>query len=146
MIARQFCLLAFFLLLAACGGGGSGAGDSSGGGSSPAPVPPPTTLANFATVTVDQGPPALSMGPNGYLQANVAYVSVTLCAPGSTTNCQTIDHVQVDTGSVGLRIFQSVINPSLLSALPIQADPAGNAVAECYQYVDGYGVWVSSLG
>ena len=78
------------------------------------------------------------MGPNAYLQANVAYVSVTLCAPGSTTNCQTIDHVQVDTGSVGLRIFQSVINPSLLSTLPIQADPAGNAVAECYQYVDGY--------
>ena len=39
---------------------------------------------------------------------NILYVNVTICAPGSTTNCQTIDHVQVDTGSQGLRILSSV--------------------------------------
>jgi len=120
------------LALSACGGGGGGGG----GGSST--TPPPVALTNFATVTVDQGPAALAVGPNGYTQSNVAYVSVQICAPGSTTNCQTIDHVQVDTGSIGLRIFGSVINPSLLSALPSETDTTSNPVAECYQYVDGY--------
>jgi len=80
----------------------------------------------------------LNTGPNAYTQDDVAYVSVTLCAPGSTTNCQTIDHVQVDTGSVGLRIFQSVLNTSLLAALPNQTDSSANPVGECYGYVDGY--------
>jgi hypothetical protein len=116
-------------LLAACGGGG--------GGSSAASTPP-AQLTNFATLTVDAGPAILNTGPNAYTQDNVAYVSVTLCAPGSTTNCQTIDHVQVDTGSVGLRIFQSVLNTSLLAALPSQTDTSGNPVGECYGYVDGY--------
>jgi hypothetical protein len=87
---------------------------------------------------VDQGPASLNTGPNAYTSNNVAYASVTICAPGSTTNCQTIDHVQVDTGSVGLRIFASVINPSLLTALTLETDTGGNPVGECYQYVDGY--------
>jgi Protein of unknown function (DUF3443) len=65
------------------------------------------------------------------------YVNVTICAPGSTTNCQTIDHVQVDTGSQGLRILASVVNSSLLSALS-PATVNGGALAECTQFVDGY--------
>ena len=135
-MVRRLWALGALLLLAACGGGGGGGGGSaSGGGSTSTPV---VALTNFATVTVDQGPAALNTGPNAYTSSNVAYVSVTICAPGSTTNCQTIDHVQVDTGSVGLRIFQSVLNSSLLSALPNQTDTASNPVAECYQYVDGY--------
>lgn len=129
---RRLCALAAMLALAACGGGGGGGG---GSGSTP---PPATALSNFAPVAVDAGPAALATGPNAYHQVNVAYVSVTICAPGSATNCQTIDHVQVDTGSIGLRIFQSVISPSLLGALPLETDGAGNPVGECYQYVDGY--------
>jgi hypothetical protein len=130
---RVVCALAAAaaFLLTGCGGGGGGG--SSSAPSTPPPTPPPTTLNNFATVTVDQGPAGL-----GYTQSNVAYVSVTLCAPGSTTNCQTIDHVQVDTGSVGLRIFGSVLNSSLLSALPFEIDSSSNPVGECYQYIDGY--------
>jgi len=129
---RALVALTTLLLLSACGGGGSGS-------STPAStsVTPPTTLSNFATVTVDAGPPALDVGPNAYIQANVAYVSVTLCAPG-TPNCQTIDHVQVDTGSVGLRIAEGVLSPTLLAALPQQEDSAGNPVGECYSFVDGY--------
>ncbi len=115
------------LLLAGCGGGGGGGGAAGGG------VSPPPALNNFATVTVDQGPAGL-----GFAENNIAYVSVTICAPGSTTNCQTIDHIQVDTGSVGLRIFGSVLNSGLLSALPFETDTASNPVGECYQYVDGY--------
>lgn len=125
---RTFCALSLALLLVACGGGGGG-GSSASNASSAAPP----ALSNFATLTVDSGPTAL-----GYTQNNVAYVSVTLCAPGSTTNCQTIDHVQVDTGSVGLRIFQNVLNPSLLSALPYETDTSSNPVGECYTYIDGY--------
>ena len=136
---RRLCGLAALLMLAACGGGG-GSGSSGATATVAAPAPPVVTpaLTNFVPVSVDQGPPALSAGPNGYTQANVAYVSVTLCAPGGTTNCQVIDHVQVDTGSIGLRLFQSVLNPSLLAALPYEADASANPVGECYQYVDGY--------
>src|SRR5439155_124561 len=62
--------------------------------------------------------------------------SVTLCAPGSSSNCQTIDHIQVDTGSAGLRIIGSVLSSTL--SLPQQVDAAGNPLAECAQFVDGY--------
>ena len=65
-------------------------------------------------------------------------MSVTICAPGSTSNCQTIDHVILDTGSVGLRIIQPVINASLLAALPTETDSTSNPVGECYQYVNSY--------
>ena len=64
------------------------------------------------------------------------FVTVTLCEPGSTTNCQTIDHVQVDTGSSGLRIIASLIPASVI--LPVQPAPDGNSLVECFQYVDGF--------
>ena len=51
---------------------------------------------------------------------NTAYTTVTVCAPGSTSNCQTIDHIQVDTGSSGLRILSEV----LTITLPVQKDTA----------------------
>jgi hypothetical protein len=124
------------LLLTACGGGGSGSGSAAS--SSTTTSTPPAALTNLVSVIVDQGPASLATGPGAYGANNVAYVSVKICAPGSATNCQTIDHVQVDTGSVGLRIFASVINSSLLNALPTESDASGNAVGECYQYVDGY--------
>lgn len=87
---------------------------------------------------MDAGPAALSTGTNGYAAFNEPYVTITLCAPGSTTNCQTIDHVILDTGSVGLRVLQPVISPSLLAAMPTETDSSGNAVGECYQYVNSY--------
>jgi Protein of unknown function (DUF3443) len=135
---RQLCALAGLLLLAACGGGGGG---GSAAVSSSPPVttsPPPPALTNVATITVDAGPAALDTGPNAYISDNTAFVSVTLCAPGSTTNCQTIDHVIVDTGSVGLRVFQSVLTPALLAALPTEADANANPVGECYAFIDGF--------
>ncbi len=146
---RRLCAigaLGLALLLAGCGGGGggssttstssTGSSSSSGSGSSTTTTTP--TLTNFTTVTVDGGPTALTTDPNGYIDDNVAFVSVTICAPGSTTNCQTIDHVQVDTGSTGLRILASVITPSLLAAMPTQTDASSNPVGECFGYVDGY--------
>ena len=140
---RSACLIAALFFLAACGGGGSssnvtgsttaGSGTGTGtvgtGGSS---------STNTAVITVDSGPSSLQSGANAYLADNIPYVTVTLCAPGSTTNCQTIDHVSIDTGSVGLRILAPVLNASLLSALPLETDTQGNAVGECYGFVDSY--------
>jgi hypothetical protein len=83
---------------------------------------------NVAPLVVDQGPP-------GTQSVNVAYTTVTLCRPG-TTVCQTIDHVEVDTGSVGLRIISSVLDASIM--LPQQTAASGSPLIECYQYADGY--------
>ena len=85
-------------------------------------------------IAVDAGPAVLAATDSG--NVNVPTVTVTICAPGTTT-CQTIDHIIVDTGSVGLRIEHEVLTPDMLAALPKEMS-GGNGVAECYQYVDGY--------
>jgi hypothetical protein len=60
--------------------------------------------------------------------------SVTICAPG-TSNCATIDNIQVDTGSQGLRILASALPASLqLAALPSGSGSAG----ECAVFGGGY--------
>lgn len=128
-VRRRVCTLLALLALAACGGGGGGSGSGTSGSSEP--------LSNFTAVTVDAGPAALGQGSDGYVADNVPYVSVTLCLPGTTT-CQTIDHVAVDTGSVGLRIVRSALAANMLAGLPQQTAPSGNPVGECYGYVDGY--------
>ncbi len=105
---------AALLLTAGCGGGG---GDA-------APIGP-----NVQAITVDPGPAG---------NVNLLFTTVTICAPGGSSNCQSIDHVLVDTGSTGLRIVSSVLSPSL--ALPQQADTSGNPFVECGRFVSGY-IW-----
>jgi hypothetical protein len=61
-----------------------------------------------------------------------------VCQPG-TTNCQTIDHVLVDTGSNGLRLLAQgsaggQFNPT---GFPLQVDSSNNSIAECNQFVSG---------
>ena len=140
--AKQMSALMAALALASCSGGGSsGTGSSTAMGTptpTPTPTPTATPVANTATVTLDAGPAALNTGAGAYTAFNEPYVSVTICAPGSTGNCQTIDHVILDTGSVGLRIIKPVLNAGLLAALPTESDASGNAVGECYQYVNSY--------
>ncbi len=133
---RWLGLLGACLLIHGCSGGGGGGGGSTAA-TAPAATSTPAPLTNFTTITVDTGPAALSVGANGYIADNTPFVSVTLCAPG-TSNCQTIDHIILDTGSVGLRVLASVLNSSVLSALPTQTDASANPVGECYGYVDGY--------
>jgi len=108
-------------VLAACGGSGSGS------------VPIITTQANnVVSVVVDAGPAQFATGA-----VDTIYTTITICAPGSTSNCQTIDHIQVDTGSSGLRILGSVLSGSL--GLPtVNDNVSGNAIAECAQFADGY--------
>jgi hypothetical protein len=84
--------------------------------------------SNVAPVIVDQGPAAAGGS------VDVPFISVTLCIP-STSTCQTIDHVSVDTGSSGMRVMSSVLS-SL--ALPQVNATTGNALVECMQFGDGF--------
>jgi len=130
-----FALIQLIFALSACGGGGgssslSGSGGNGGNGGSGAIA---GAGPNVATITVDSGP----TGAVGVF--NTPFVTVTICAPGSTTNCQTIDHIEVDTGSYGLRIISSEINSSLLSALPAELTPGFTVpIVECTMFGDGY--------
>jgi len=140
MTALRSLLIVALTVLSACGGVTSG--PTLGGIGAPPGgsiiIPPPPVVANTASVVIDAGPAALSVGPNGYSAFNQPYVTITVCAPGSTSNCQTIDHILLDTGSIGLRLLQPVLNATLLAALPSEKDTTGNPVGECYQYVNSF--------
>lgn len=114
------CFCAGMLMSVLACGGGSGASVSTSGGG----IPPPA--GNVASVVVDSGP----------LQQNIntLFTTVTVCVPGSTSSCQTIDHIQVDTASFGLRILA----PVLTLALPVQRAVDGNSLVECTGFVDGF--------
>ena len=132
------CAALLALLVGACGGGGGGSSSSgsSANSSTTTSVAGPTVTntspspqvvaANAVRVTVDSG---VSNVPN------MPFVSITICAPG-TTQCQTIDHVLVDTGSWGVRVFASQLPASM--TLPQEQDGSGNLIAECMQFFDGY--------
>jgi len=102
------------VLLVGCGGGGDAFGTAA--------------ATNVQPVSVGVGPSNT---------VNLLFTSVTICVPGNGTACATIDHIQVDTGSSGLRIIASQLPPTLV--LPQQLDGSGNfAIAECAQFADGY--------
>jgi hypothetical protein len=117
---QRWCVAALSLMigcLGGCGGGGGGSENST----------PSGTPQNVQPITVDAGPANIP---------DIPFVTITICAPGSTTNCQSIDHVEVDTGSTGLRVLSSVVSASL--SLPQQKDASGNPVVECVQFADGF--------
>jgi hypothetical protein len=112
-----------------CGGGSSSSSSSGGGGGGSG-----SPTANVQAITVNTGPAAGPPSNAPYVDG--AFTSVTVCVPGSTTSCQTIGGILVDTGSSGLRILSSVLTISL----PQQTDSSGNPIAECLPLVDGI-VW-----
>ncbi len=101
------------LAAASCGG-------SSSGGNTPPPV------ANTVTITAGPGPSLVNPSVNS------AFVSVTICVPGSTSQCTTVPNVLLDTGSTGLRVLSSALGNLPLANLT----SAGATVASCIQYVD----------
>jgi hypothetical protein len=66
---------------------------------------------------------------------NMLQTSVTICVPGTST-CQTIDNIQVDTGSQGLRILASALAPTLV--LPSVTASTGSTAASCTVFGSGY--------
>ncbi len=133
---RRIFVFAFIQLifLSACGGGDGllGSNDSSGNGSGGSQSIAPAA-SNVASITVDAGPSGV-----GSAQFNIPYVSVTVCPHGSTVNCQTIYHIEVDTGSYGLRVISSVMSSALLQNLSQEATSANVPIVECTQFGDGF--------
>jgi hypothetical protein len=138
---RKLILIGFtqvLLLIAGCGGGGSGAvltspgtsNNGTGGGQTIAGA-----AANVVTMTVDSGP-----DPANAIDVDTPFITVTICQPG-TTNCATIDHVEVDTQSYGLRIMYSALtaaNSALYPALAFEQTPSSQTLVECTQFADGF--------
>ncbi|HSB74931.1 MAG TPA: DUF3443 family protein, partial [Terriglobales bacterium] len=96
-----------------------------GGGSSSGATPGNNPIAN---PTQNVQPLAVNAGPAGNY-ANGVFTSVTVCLPSNASDCQTINGVLVDTGSVGLRILAS----ALTLPLPQQTNAAAAPIAECNQ-------------
>lgn len=124
-------VVAMLLACAGCGGDSSTGGQGSGGGGQGGAASAP----NVQAVNLDSGP------ARNY--ANGAFTSVTVCLPGSDTNCQTIDGVLVDTGSSGLRLLSSYVGGALTLALPQVYTKAGDPVYECALYADLSYTWGS---
>ncbi|MEA3095685.1 MAG: hypothetical protein QOJ04_7027 [Caballeronia sp.] len=154
-------IVAASVTMSGCGGGsgGSGTNDSSSAAapaaSSPAaasaplassgapaasapaaaapaePVAPANTVAQSTTPNVQPITVAkIATGTRNMLQT-----SVTICVPGTST-CQTIDNIQVDTGSQGLRILASALAPTLV--LPSVTASTGSTAASCTVFGSGY--------
>ena len=100
----------------------------------PVPVTVVNGVNNSLPIVVDGGPAGLTAS-----YANGAFAAITVCVPGTST-CQAIDHVLVDTGSVGVRILAKAAGGELDPALvPLPQQMAnGNAIAQCNQFVDGF--------
>jgi len=116
---RYGCGALICLLAVSCGGG---SGSLSG---SPTGTGPVTPSSNVVNVVVNGGPMNNS--------TNTLFTTVTVCVPGTST-CQTIDDIQVDTGSYGLRL----LSQALTLSLPVVTAANGNALVECTEFVDGY--------
>ncbi len=114
------------LMLSACGGGGGGAtsatGAGSGGNAAPAPV------ANTLAMTVERG---FDVGSSWY--PNQPFVSLDICNT-DMTGCITLPKVLVDTGSYGLRVFESALGPLAPSPVIHQ----GGELRQCAGFGSGY--------
>ena len=122
-------------LLSACGGGGGSGMEPQVATDPPTlnSLPPAPAIQNMLAIVVDSGP-----ANTGY-NVNRLYTTVTVCFPGSTTHCQTIDHILVDTGSVGLRLLASVLAPGLnLSRI---TSNHGFPLLGCMQFIDQSFAW-----
>ena len=116
MMMYRVVVIACLWLVSACGSGGGGNG---GAGSS---------TANVLTVTVG--------GSGVCTNVNQLCTQVTICQPG-TSACQTISDILVDTGSIGVRIFGSVLS----SPLPQKVESQGHPLGECVSFADGSALW-----
>jgi hypothetical protein len=106
----------FLCLLVGCSSGDDGAGPLAPAGPNVLPV---------------------SIGTSGVCRTiNVLCGSVTICQPG-TANCQTISDMLIDIGSVGIRVFGSVLSTPLTQSEDVQGRPLG----VCAFFADGTATW-----
>ncbi|GAB7534992.1 DUF3443 domain-containing protein [Burkholderia sp. 3C] len=125
-------LVALTVALVACGGGGdndssSNAGSSGSSANGQAGNGSAVGTGNTVPIVVNAGVANV---------VNMPTVSVTVCAPGSST-CQVIGNVLLDTASYGLRLVSSAA-ASVLGSLPTATASNGGALTECGQFVSSY--------
>ncbi len=101
-----------------------------GNGTTAAGATDPVSTINTLALIVDSGP----AGAAGAI--NHAYATVKVCVPGSQTQCASIDHVLLDTGSSGLRLVRSVLTAHGVTLIA-EADAQGRAVEECVSFGGG---------
>ena len=114
---QEFAVRALFLSIfllalgvaAGCGGGGASVAKS------PNPPGGSGNGSNVLAIAVNGGPTAQLA--NGSIYQNAAFASVTICVPGSSSDCVTINNLLVDTGSPGLRVFQPAVSSLNLPAV-----------------------------
>lgn len=119
---RRYAWLAaacFFFALIGCGG--------SNHSTQPGNNPITGAANNVVPITAGGGPAGI---------ANGVFTNVTVCSPGSASNCATVGGILVDTGSTGLRILSSVLPAGF--TLPKQTATTGSPVGECFQFLDGF--------
>lgn len=127
LVRHTLALAALTSWLIGCGGG-SGSTN------------PSTPTSGNHNISSNVIPVVVNGGPN-LDQINTLYTSVTICPPGVSGICQTIDHVVVDTGSTGLRLLSSVLAPGL--NLPTAVGAGGHPLLNCQQFMDTSFVWGS---
>ena len=93
-------------------------------------------LTNGATLQTITGANVVQFTVNGSTCSAGSYsnkpcVSVKICNPGSTSACVTVNDILLDTGSYGLRVFQSAL-PGL-TLTPVLSHQGGN-LATCAQF------------
>ena len=124
------------LVVAACGGGdgnnptvsmntGNGGGNTEVGGGNGSSG---GNGSNQVTISVNSGLANV---------VNMPTVSLTICAPGSSTVCQVIPNVLVDTASYGVRIVASAAS-GVTNSLPTSNASGGGQLAECGKFVSSY--------
>jgi hypothetical protein len=139
--------------MSGCGGGGGGGGSNDStsaaapGASSPAaasapaaaapaqPAAPASAPANTVPQSTTPNVQPITVAKIATGTRNMLQTSVTICVPGTST-CQTINNIQVDTGSQGLRILASALAPTL--ALPSVTASTGSTAASCTVFGSGY--------
>lgn len=120
--SKRILTVSLFVVSMLAIGCGAGSGMSEQSQSS---QPRTTAGSNVEGISVNVGPDL------NYVDG--AFTTVTICVPGSATNCQAISGILVDTGSSGLRILSSALTISL----PQQTGSGGNPIAECAPFADG---------
>ncbi len=127
-VVYLFILLIGSGFAAGCGGSAT-SGTVSTSTSSPAG-------SNVLAIAVNGGPEVNQ--PGGSVNLNAAFGSAKICAPGSTSNCVTIDGLLIDTGASGLRVFDSEVASLNLPALNASN---GSPAYDCVSYQDGSYLW-----